>query len=71
MQKNDHGAIGRAGLGIADVKHAGLDLLQGRERRVRTGLDLGQICPIRFPGLCVRMPDRSKRGGNDSDGAGG
>ncbi|MNT48205.1 hypothetical protein D3C86_1611950 [compost metagenome] len=31
MQQQRHGAIGRAGFGVADVEHAGLDLLERGE----------------------------------------
>ena len=32
MQKDDHRAVGRARLGVADIQETGLDLLQGAKR---------------------------------------
>ena len=58
MQKNDGGAIDRAGFGVADVEDAGIDLLQWRERCVRAGFDRADAI-----GLGDRRPDRGKLSG--------
>ena len=39
VQENDRRAIGRTGFGIADIEHAGIDLLQRAEGGVRPRLD--------------------------------
>jgi hypothetical protein len=43
VQKNDRTTAGGAGFGISDVEHAGIDLLERAERRVRSRLDRGRI----------------------------
>ena len=61
VQKNDRRAIGGAGLGVADIQDAGIDLLQRAERRVRPRLDCGQICRFVLP--VVLPQSRSCRAG--------
>jgi hypothetical protein len=41
VQENDHGTIGGAGFGVADIEDGGIDLLQRPERGVRSRLGRG------------------------------
>ena len=69
MQKNDHGAIGRAGLGVADIQDAGIDLLQRSERRVRPGLDRWADLPASSCRFALARADRGELRGSKRDGA--
>ena len=70
MQKNDGRAIGGAGLGVADIQGAGVDLLQRGKRRIRARLDRGKLCQFYLAGLCVRRPDQAELGGGNGHGGG-
>ena len=43
MQQDDRRTVRGAGLGVADVQDAGIDLLERGERRVRSRLDRRQL----------------------------
>jgi hypothetical protein len=65
VQKDDNRTIGGAGLGIADIQDAGIDLLQWTEGRVRPRLYRGWN---HLAGLCVRGTDRDEFGGSKAYG---
>jgi hypothetical protein len=68
VQKNNNGPVGRAGLSVADIQDAGIDLLQGSERGVCPRLDRRQLCRFCLAGLCIRRADHAELGGGDAQG---
>jgi hypothetical protein len=68
VQKNDRGTIGGACFRVTDVEDAGVDLLQRRERGVRSRLDRRQrrrSCPA---DLRVRRRHKAELSGDDGAG---
>src|SRR5262245_31274700 len=68
VQEEDDGAIGWAGFGIADSEGAGLGLLEGSERGIRSRPDVGQVCRRLRAGLRRRSADADQLGGSNAGG---
>jgi hypothetical protein len=63
VEKNDNGSIRGAGLSVAHIQQAGIDLLQWSERRICSWLDCRHFC---LRPLCRRWIDHAKLSGGDS-----
>jgi hypothetical protein len=62
VQQNDRRPVGGAGLGVADVEDAGVDLLQRAERGIRSRLECGQLWLLR---LGMQRADRPELSGGN------
>ena len=69
VQKDHRRAIGRAGLGVADVQDAGVDLLERPEGRVRPGLNRWQSRGSCLADLCCRRTDYAELRGRNRRGS--